>query len=878
MDLILEVLEQDYISNIYIGVTGILIAIVIFIAEVINNQTNELNKKVILHKTNVKNNIIDILCIFFYMLVINMLKYNSENSICDFYNIIYLITHSFLLIFVIISIYKTGKMFWITIKLNTEKDYFNKELEKYINEKVIHLEKRANSKNNKKHKKEEVEFKEFIKAQKIYFNDKTIIKESSEYEPIYPGKNGIIGKYDYKKLTDLANYFNNQKITEENYSTENKNIVYIPNNIGKRVSKKEPVFYCLKKYKNIFNNLGDMLIYTDNRLFIDDEIKLINTSLFNMASEYEEPDAYDENNRLYNYFKYLYDNKLYGIKSLALVNIEEYYRKIYINYSKNRQFTRFLNLLSYLAFSNDDYEDFEYINEIELYLYIDQLDEKEADIKQIAYDFANNMFKFNLYSAKKNSDIRYYDNLMSILLKFIVYLIKTSKYEAIDVLINNILMERINYKNNEFDEYEIINFQFSCGIIYCLIMLANHNMLKELFLDTIKRLINYIESFLVNLYDAWDTTVYFKTYFDKKTCVQRVYNHFDFEFVDHKYKSSWGGWCIDNTIVLKEFLFIFKIDFVNINSMDKEKISRKDRYFYKNLLDLINSEEPTKLDKFLGVTYNNTSIVEALNIAINEAEDKEKEYNRNNKLDNNKVNNFKKLIKQKIQEESNFINWLRKNNKIKKSKTKLKKAFGLTQLIPREVFFSGVSGYETIADNYSSALDIGMEKEYIKKLENKSIKSTKSLEEVLDQIDNLEDYIIISNYFSKSYFNKFEYDYKENIIKCGNKKVQIINMSQIDEIILLKKEDLPIINFCDFDTEWNSKFINGSLYFELVDCSENDVLRKEIMENSVWLKEKGNVVEQENYLKECCRIRLYIAYIITQNKNTTIMKFKNEKI
>ena len=103
-------------------------------------------------------------------------------------------------------------------------------------------------------------------------------------------------------------------------------------------------------------------------------------------------------------------------------------------------------------------------------------------------------------------------------------------------------------------------------------------------------------------------------------------------------------------------------------------------------------------------------------------------------------------------------------------------------------------------------------------------------------------------------------------------------MSQIDEIILLKKEDLPIINFCDFDTEWNSKFINGSLYFELVDCSENDVLRKEIMENSVWLKEKGNVVEQENYLKECCRIRLYIAYIITQNKNTTIMKFKNEKI
>ena len=332
MDCILDVLNQDYISNIYIGVTGILVAIVIFIAEVIKDQSNELNKKVILYKTNIKNYIIDILVIFFYMLIVNMLKYNSENNICDCYNIIYLITHGLLLVFVIISIYRTGKIFWVTLKLNTEKDYFNEELEKYIKEKAIDLERRANNKNNKKHKKEEVEFRKFLKEQEIYFNNETIIKENPEYEPIYPGKNGIIGKYDYKKLIDLANYFNNQRITEENYSIENKNIVHIPNNIGKKVTKKEPVFYCLKQYKTIFNNLSDMIIYTDNRLFIDDEIKLINTSLFNMASEYEEPDAYDENSRLYNYFKYLYDNKLYGIKSLALVNIEEYYRKIYNNY------------------------------------------------------------------------------------------------------------------------------------------------------------------------------------------------------------------------------------------------------------------------------------------------------------------------------------------------------------------------------------------------------------------------------------------------------------------------------------------------------------------------------------------------------------------
>lgn len=69
---------------------------------------------------------------------------------------------------------------------------------------------------------------------------------------------------------------------------------------------------------------------------------------------------------------------------------------------------------------------------------------------KIAYNFANNMFRFNLYLVKKNPDIRYYDNLMSGLLRFIIYLMKLSNYEAINVLLDNILMERINYIDNKF--------------------------------------------------------------------------------------------------------------------------------------------------------------------------------------------------------------------------------------------------------------------------------------------------------------------------------------------------------------------------------------------------------------------------------------------
>lgn len=875
MKFIINMIEQESILEIYIGITGILVAIVIFIAEVIKDQNNELSKKVILYKTNIRNNIIYMLFIFFYMLVVNNFEYNKESRIYDLYNVCYLITHSLLLVFVIISIYRTGKIFWITLKLNTEKDYYNKELEKYIKKKVLSLEKRATNKNNSKNKKEEKEFKEFIKKQEIYYSDDNKVKSNSEYEPIYPMKNGIVGKYDYKKLIDLANYFNNQKIAEDNYSTDNENIVYIPNKIGKKVSKKEPIFYCLKQYTNVFKNLTNMVIYTDNRLFIDDEIKLINSCLFIMASEYEEPDVYDENSRLFNYFKYLYENKLYGIKALAIANIEEYYRKVYKDFSKNRQFTRFLDALSFLAYSNDDYDDYEFINDVELYLYINQLDEKGTDIKKIAYNFANNMFRFNLYSVKNNSDIRYYDNLMSILLRFIICLIKKSNYDAIDVLLDNILMERINYKDNEFDEFDIINFQFSCGIIFCLIVLSRQNKLKEAPLNTINKTINYVKNYLINLYDAWTTTKYFREYFNKKTSTQKVYNNFDFEFVDHEYRNSWGGWCMDTTIVLKEFLFVFKIDFANINSIDKKQINRKDKYFYESLLELVNPKELTELDKFLNVKYDNSSIVEALHIAIREAENKEKEYTRINELDNNKVEKFKNLIKQNMQKDSSFINSLRKYNKIKESKNKLKRVFGISQLIPRDLFFDEVGGYDTIAQDYCGALDVGIEKEYIKKINKMAENSTKTLEVIFNDTDNIEDYIIISNYLNKSYFNKFDYDYKENAIIYKNKKIPIINIPQIDGIFFLRKEDLPTINFCGFNEDWNPKYIDNSLYFELLDCSKDEKLRKEIIDNSEWLKEKGTIEEQDNYLKERCRIRLFLSYTINQNKDVIVLKLKN---
>ena len=172
-------------------------------------------------------------------------------------------------------------------------------------------------------------------------------------------------------------------------------------------------------------------------------------------------------------------------------------------------------------------------------------------------------------------------------------------------------------------------------------------------------------------------------------------------------------------------------------------------------------------------------------------------------------------------------------------------------------------------------MDIGIEKKYMKMVEKIAVKSKESFEEVLEKIESISDYVIISNFINNSYLRKYDFDYNTKEIKVKNEKIPVINISQIDGIFLLKKNDLPEINMCDFCEEWDSNCIDGSLFYEFIDCSKNEELRKAIINDSDWIKEIGNEEEQDNYLKEYCRIRLYLAFTITHKNTDTVLKFNN---
>lgn len=870
-------LNSDIRRDIFIGVTGLMVAIVIFIAEVISNKKYEIEKRLILERTSIIKIIAFCVLIYFIMFLSSTVQcslvYNDQNSFIQ-NDIIYIIFQTLINFFVIIFMYKTVRIFIVAVKLNIDAEYFNKELDKYIINKSTKFEQEASKKSLKNIKNIEQEFQKYIKDNSILSdNPMEVGFLEKSYIPIYSNKKGIIKKYNYKKLDSILESVKDLS-TDETKEYLKEPLLVFNKKIGQKINKNDIIGYYLKGYKKYFKDFSNCVIYDENSMYIDDEIKLINENLFTIASNFNEPDDFDESDKLLNYFKYLYGNDLIGARKLALTQLEEVARDLYKDSYKNNRFVHFLNCISSLAYSNDNFEDYKQINRLIFFLYYQQLQHKDVDIKSVAYNFSVNYFKFDYFSIKKNSDLRFYDELMSNLLRFICDLIRENKFEAIPIIFKNILLEHNNKLSDDFDNKDILNLQFASGIICCILMYIEKNEVAEEQIKILKEIIEWTHKYFINTYDAWQIIINFKKYFNNQSSIQDVYDNLEFDFVDHKYLSSWSGWKIGDIIILKELLYSFKLKHFFDNNINFEEITKDDQYYYKELLKLIESSEKTKFEKLLNISINN-NLSDGLKQIIADAENKDKYYVRNNKLDSKKLKEFEKKLKQRVYSiENNELEKLLKDlSKIEYIDVKLKRVCGINQLIPRDIFFKDCYGHDTIAEQYGDVFANAKERELVKKVDSISKFSNESIDDIIYNLDNPTDYLVITNYINSSKIKG--YDWSTNKIIINEKSIDIIEIPKTEYIYLIKKSNLPKLQYCNFDNSYYSKNIDKNLFYELEDCSKNEKLRNEMIEKSDWLSEKGNVGEQHEYLKEYCRLRIFMAFRFTKVKNSEALKFKN---
>lgn len=870
------ILNSDIRRDIFIGVTGLMVAIIIFIAEIISNKKYELEKRVILSKTAIIKNMKFCIFIYFIMFISSIVKCSYDLQTEYVYiqsDVLFTILQLLINILILVFMYKTFKIFKISVKLNTDKEYFNKELDNYIYKRSMEIENEASRKSLKNIKELKQEFDIYVKNNNKISSEAFSIGISEEcYIPVYTNKRGIIKNYNYKKIDSMIENIDNISSEEsKGYLSENETVFVFLKQIGDKVENNSVVGYCLKGYKNYFKDFSNCIIYDENGLYIDDEIKLINENIFKIANNFSEPDDFDNNNKLFNYFSYLYQNDLNGVRKISIYQLEETARIVYKDKYKNYRYALFLNRISSLAYNNGEFEEYQQISRLIFSLYYQQLKINGNDIKKVAYNFANQYFKYDYFSIKKNSDIRFYDELMSNLLSFICVLIREKKFDVITILFKNILLEHDRHISDDFDEKDILNLQFAIGIIQCLIMLVDKKDISDEDKSNIVNIINWTRQYFINTYDAWQIIINFKRYCSKKSSIQDVYDHLEFDFIDHEYLSHWSGWHIDEKLILKELLYAFNIKAVFKDSINYDEITKDDKYYFQNLLKLISSTEKTKFEQVLNLNIFNDNLVDSLKLVITDAENKEVEYIKNNQLNKNKVKDFEKIIKEKVSKRSELEDYLSSVNKIEKINMNIKKVCGINQLIPRDVFFEDYGGYESLAEQFGEVFNPAKEREFINKIDSISELSEDNIDEFLNKIENIEDYLLITSYINCN--NISSYNGYSDFILINDKKLEIMKIPQIDYIYLIEKKYLPKLQYCDFDADFNKKNINKSLFYELNDCSKDDELRNEIIEKSSWLSEKGSIDEQQEYLKQQCRLRLFLAFRFCKVKFSKATKF-----
>lgn len=870
-------LNSDIRRDIFIGVTGLMVAIIIFIAEVISNKKYELEKRLILEKTKIIWNMGFCIFIYFIMFTSSIVKCSYDSTEEYFYvqnDTLFIILQLLINILILFFMYKTFNIFKISVKLNMDKEFFDKELDNYVYKRCLEIEKEANKKSLKNIGELKKDFLKYLNSKNNLSDDVLGMSINDElYTPIYANKRGIIKNYNYKKIDSMIDNINNISSNEESkdYLSTDKCVFIFAKQIGDKIEKNSIIGYGLNGYKQYFKNFPNCIIYDENSMYIGDEIKLINENFFEFASNFSEPGDFDENNKLFNYFNYLYQNKLDGVRRISIYQLEEMARKIHKDKYKNNKYVIFLNNVLSLSYSDGNYEEYRQISLLIYYLYYQQLKMDVIDEKKVAYNFSNNYFKFNYFSIKKNNDIRFYDELMSNLLRFICDLIRERKFDVITIIFKNILLEYDRHIVDDFDEKDILNLQFAIGIIQCLMMLVDKNNISSDEKKAIIGIINWTKQYFINTYDAWLIITNFKKYYNKKTSIQSVYDHLEFDFIDHEYLSSWSGCCIDEKIIIRELLYAFKISTVFDDNINYDEITKDDKYYFEELLKQISDSKDIKFEQILELKFSKDSLVKTLNKVIKDAKHKEKEYIKNNELNSEKVERFREIIKKEAVKENELEKYLNNLGKVQQSNIKLKRFCGINQLLPREIFLDSCGGYENIAKEFGGIFIDAKNKEFIKKINAISKESNECIDKAITNLSNPKEYLLITSYLNCNNIKNYDRTSGKVIIK--DSELDILKVARVDSIYLIEKKYLPKLQYCYFDENISSNNVNESLFYDFTDCSANEEVRKEIIEHSSWLSEKGNLKEQHEFLKEKCRIRLYLSYRFCRIKNSFALKF-----
>lgn len=883
IDLILSGDFFDSFTNIFIGVSSLIIALVIFsIERSVDSKNGSLLKRTLIYESHVEN-IVRLTIISYLLLLLQLL-----------------ITIPFIVLIArTIIIYLT---FMILVRIF---DGFISILGIFIDE------------NNKRSKMNMFLEKEVEKQNKE--DNKILEYQKTDLEIIENNfKNENIIKYDF-------DYFNNDNydVYKANFdgsveSINHGNLLQICSDIKSNLLKINDVdkngILILRKLSGDTFKKNDALIYIKKDLFFDPKIieKIYTTTR--------------------------QDNELFNVIKSRILDLNQFFVDSIVN-------NKFLDikiasgeivfLYSKLIELKSKHSDYIYTTILEVYRRNEKLELKE-DLENLIFNLADTSLKLNVKNDfAKYLNLYYWlrekridedfadtinqglfhmkisvDNNDNIIDKQDYYIIMLSIKQQMlrslfekkltrEIFKNNFYSSKLEihkvktlqFRKDSFDKfperYKNINlsqeveklsvdieskFQelsLNASLYLGLLEWFRSNLDKEVLEEVdIVFLNNIIEKF--NEYDWNDILELYLFITSMENRISDVWHQWEFSKPEHKNTVFSPTFNIEKSIGL----LIFFADNVTFKNSDLKKvIDRDNMYKFTSLKELVLSDYNLK---FLRCTFKDaeienlkTKLIEYLEKVKEACEIKEKEYLIGSQLPINYDQEFKKTVIKEINnsKKGTVFEIFDKFNATVFSKKTNKEFWGYNRVESKSFFVKNFDeALKFYASNYADGLVNDQSNEIISKMKEISNETLESIDEILTKFKNTDEVFIISPY----YINEFTYsgpDEYHYIFK--NKKIPVYEVRGLyDEIIIVEKESLgSVVYYKGNRKEFENQFADEYTIARLIDFSaQNEEIKAMMKEIPDWLKEKDNPID---YLKlSCCIIICQkVEYISSKNNN-----------
>ena len=850
-------------SSIFIGVTAIMVAILVFIAGILSNEkVLEVEKKTLLDKLKLKSllNCSIVVLLFSWFLELG-------EKFCTGEPLIIILIFSLLEIiefcFIIYISFRVCRVFGLTIEMIKSITIKNDAIKTYTLEKCsdyIELYKNFDNCTSKNMG----EIKRLIAEYNDLFQFQCFEKVFSKYDKICLKQNGYIESINIEKLENILQELKNAKIGDSYETNINEGKIIITHYPGDKIRADEVLFYISGNInKAFFYNLVNI---NTNKSLLEKEI---NDNFKDIIHSVDNEVFFDQNNLLKDLYKELLNLNEKSI--LAFFNnqiFSDFNRKMKLKEKLTaRDMISLQERLEFFLKIEQVDDDSKVNNSLEIESFIHEICLKvifhTENSKDFAYYYATNIFDYLLFNCEIGNITSLYINNLSYLLTMVINLLETGKFEEVKIIAKNLYVE-----NNHRDQI-IYNYEFLMGLVKLYIVLLQRDKKNntDIVNENWKILGDIYRLFESKILDINEEIDFNKLFIDllelSSDKINSSIDFIEYDLLSDKYSSSYCGFAVlQQEVMLYLFLTLYNHLIDDNKSIFKDDIDLVAKM--RSYLEYMNNYNIN--DKLLEIFVINKNVVDLFRDEfISPLLDKviEEEHKYISKTDiTEEIKEIRKKLS-KLIDIKNSINFDYVNVKIIKSKSQ--KCLSKYDIFSIKYFKEFLTKKEILESKYKDVFTYPLLDKIREILNDKAIKVEDTLDNYLKRLKNSNYFIITDAYM---YTKIKDYGEKYNIKIFDTLKTDYLSRGQI---FIINKEDMPIIELHEIDEENNSiekeNIMNKYQYIEIKRLSDRKQKDKIKIDDKLLTDE-----EKKDYVY----VRVLIAVLVKVNNKHDIVLFEEK--